>query len=78
VPAHHARRPRAQLLGGPAAPDAVAVAQQLLAVRAQDPRGFRLAVRARTRGLTAHDVDRQLGEGQLVVAWLNRGTPASG
>jgi len=74
VPAHHARRLRAQLLGGPAAPDAVAVTQQLLAVQAQDPRGFRLAMRARTRGLTARDVDRQLDERRLVVTWLNRGT----
>jgi uncharacterized protein YcaQ len=43
-------------------------------VQAQDERGFRLAVRARTRGLTAADVDRALAEGALVVTWLNRGT----
>ena len=44
-------------------------------MQGQDPRGFRLAVRARTRGLTAADVDRALTEERsLVVTWLNRGT----
>jgi uncharacterized protein YcaQ len=47
----------------------------LLAVQGQDPRGFRLAVRARTSGLTAADVDRALSEERsLLVTWLNRGT----
>jgi Winged helix DNA-binding domain len=65
----------AQLLAGPPARDPVAVAERLLAVQAQDPRGFRLAVRARTEGLTAADVDRALAEERsLVVTWLNRGT----
>ena len=67
----------AQLLAGPPAPDAVAVAERLLAVQAQDPRGARLAVRARTPiGTTsAADVDRALtGERTLVISWLNRGT----
>jgi winged helix DNA-binding protein len=46
-----------------------------VAVQAQDARGFRLAVRARTRGLVAADVDRALtAERALVVTWLNRGT----
>jgi hypothetical protein len=45
-----------------------------LAVQAQDPRGFRLAVRSRTAGLGASDVDRALDAGELVVSWLNRGT----
>ena len=37
--------------------------------------GFRLAVRARTKGVTAADVDRALTEDRsLVVGWLNRGT----
>ena len=48
--------------------------EHLLAVQAQDRRGFRLAVRARTRGTTAADVDRALGDGSLVVTWLCRGT----
>jgi hypothetical protein len=43
-------------------------------VQAQDLRSARLAIRARTSGLTAADVDRQLGEGRVVVGWLNRGT----
>jgi hypothetical protein len=55
-------------------PDPVAVAERLLAVQGQDPRGFRLAVRARTEGLHATDVERALAERQLLVTWLNRGT----
>jgi hypothetical protein len=46
-----------------------------LAVQGQDPRGFRLAVRARTEGVSASDVDRALtDERSLLVSWLNRGT----
>ncbi|HEX2084124.1 MAG TPA: winged helix DNA-binding domain-containing protein [Solirubrobacteraceae bacterium] len=70
-----AERLNAQLLAGPPARDPVAVCERLLAVQGQDPRAFRLAVRARTTGLTAADVDRALTEDRsLVVAWLNRGT----
>src|SRR5437763_6307559 len=70
-----AERLTAQLLAGRPARDPVAVAERLLAIQAQDPRGARLAVRARTRGLTAADVDRALtDERSLVVTWLNRGT----
>jgi hypothetical protein len=70
-----AERLTAQLLAGPPARDPVAVAERLLAVQAQDPRGARLAVRARTRGLTAAAVDRALtDERSLLVTWLNRGT----
>ena len=43
-------------------------------MQAQDLRSARLAIRARTRGLTAADVDRQLNDGIVVVGWLNRGT----
>jgi len=50
------------------------VVGRLLAVQAQDPRGARLAVRARTTGLTATDIDAALTERSLVVTWLNRGT----
>src|SRR5437588_10065344 len=65
----------AQLLAGPPARDPVAVAERLLAVQAQDPRGARLAIRARTQGLSAADVDRALTEERsLLIAWLNRGT----
>lgn len=49
--------------------------ERLLAVQGQDPRGARLAIRARTSGLTAGDVDRALTEDRsLLIAWLNRGT----
>jgi hypothetical protein len=65
----------AQLLAGERAQDPVAVAERVLAVQAQDPRGARLAVRARSEGLTAADVDRALSEERsLIVSWLNRGT----
>lgn len=71
----HLHRLAAQLLTGPPARDTVAVVDRLLAVQAQDPRGARLAVRARTRGLRAADVDRALtADRSLLVTWLNRGT----
>ena len=48
---------------------------RVLAVQGQDPRGFRLAVRARTVRVTAADVDEALTTSRsLVVSWLNRGT----
>jgi Winged helix DNA-binding domain len=51
------------------------VTERLLAVQGQDPRGARLAIRARTTGLTAADVDRALTEQRsLLITWLNRGT----
>ena len=64
----------AQLLSGTPARDPVAVAERLLAVQAQDPRGARLALRVRSEGLTAADVDRALAERRLLITWLNRGT----
>jgi hypothetical protein len=64
-----------QLLSAERGRNAVAVCDRLLAVQAQDLRSARLAVRARTTGLTAGDVDRALTETQtLVIGWLNRGT----
>ena len=70
-----AERLTAQLLSGPPAHDPVAVAERLLAVQAQDPRGARLAIRARTTGLSVADVDRALTEDRtLLISWLNRGT----
>ncbi len=73
------RRLVAQGLAGPplgaGAEGPVAVARRLLATQGQDPRAFRLAVRARTRGTTGADVDRGLSEERsLLVTWLNRGT----
>jgi Winged helix DNA-binding domain len=65
----------AQALAGEPLTSPVDVAERLLAVQGQDPRGFRLAVRARTDGLSAADVERALGEERsLLVTWLNRGT----
>jgi hypothetical protein len=70
-----AERLTAQLLSGPPARDPVAVAKRLLAIQGQDARGARLAVRARTKGLSAADVDRALTDDRsLLVTWLNRGT----
>jgi hypothetical protein len=71
----HTGRLRAQLLAGPPARDAAAVVERILCVQAQDLRGARLAIRARSTGLLASDVDRALTEARsLVVAYLNRGT----
>lgn len=65
----------AQLLAGEPARDPVEVTQRLLAVQGQDGRGVRLAVRARSTGLTAADVDRCLtDERSLIITWVNRGT----
>jgi Winged helix DNA-binding domain len=64
----------AQLLTGEPARSAAEVTERLLAVQAQDPRGARLAVRVRSAGLTAADVDQALTDGSLLITWLNRGT----
>lgn len=70
-----AERFTAQGLAGPREGTAVGVAERLLAVQGQDPRGARLAVRARGDGLTAANVDRALSvERSLLITWLNRGT----
>jgi hypothetical protein len=70
-----AERLTAQLLAGPPAHDPMAVAERLLAIQGQDPRGARLAIRARSTGLSAADVDRALSEDRsLLITWLNRGT----
>jgi hypothetical protein len=67
-------RLRAQLLTEPVhGPEEVV--ERLLAVQAQDARAFRLAVRARSVGCTAADVDAALTDRRsLVVSWLCRGT----
>jgi hypothetical protein len=72
-----AARLTAQLLAGEPVRDPVAVAERLLALQAQDPRGARLAIRARTlgSGTSAADVDRAFTEDRsLLISWLNRGT----
>jgi hypothetical protein len=70
-----AERLTAQALAGEPLRSPEAVAEWLLAGQGQDPRGARLAVRARTEGITAADVDRALSEERsLLITWLNRGT----
>lgn len=69
-----AARLRGQWLTGRPATRAGEVVRHLLAVQAQDLVGARLAVRARSTGLTARDVDAALERRELVVTWLNRGT----
>jgi hypothetical protein len=70
-----AERLTAQGLSGAPLTSPVDVAERLLAVQGQDPRGVRLAIRARTTGLSAADVDRALSEDRsLLITWLNRGT----
>jgi hypothetical protein len=65
----------AQLLSGPPAATPADVVHRLLAVQGQDPRGVRLAIRARTAGLTAADVDSAMtADRSLLITWLNRGT----
>ena len=70
-----AERFTAQQLAGEPARGPVDVAGRLLAIQGQDARGARLAIRARTVGLTAADVDRALTDDRsLLITWLNRGT----
>jgi len=69
-----AARLRAQLLTEPVdGPEEVV--ERLLAVQAQDARAFRLAVRSRSVGCSAADVDVALTDRRsMVVSWLCRGT----
>jgi hypothetical protein len=68
-------RAAAQLLHRPRALGVADVVGRLLAVQAQDLRAARLAVRARTAGLAAPDVDAALtDERSVIVTWLMRGT----
>ena len=63
------------MLSGPRERDPLNVTRRLLAIQGQDPRAARLAIRARSRGVTSADVDRALTEERsLVLTWLARGT----
>ncbi|HSO98973.1 MAG TPA: winged helix DNA-binding domain-containing protein [Solirubrobacteraceae bacterium] len=64
----------AQLLSGARPPDPLAATQRLLAIQAQDPRGFRLAIRARTGAETLEPLADDLAQRRLIVSWCNRGT----
>lgn len=55
-----AERLTAQMLARSPARDPVDVAERLLAIQAQDLRGARLAIRARSSGLTSAGVDRAM------------------
>jgi hypothetical protein len=68
------RRLGAQLLAGTPARSAVHVARRLLAVQSQNLRAGRLAVRARTRGLTAASVNAELECRDVLITWTCRGT----
>jgi hypothetical protein len=64
-----------QLLAGPPAAGPVEATRRLLAVQAQDPRGVRLAIRARTPPGSVAAFERELTDARsLVITWLNRGT----
>ncbi|HEY7967696.1 MAG TPA: winged helix DNA-binding domain-containing protein [Solirubrobacteraceae bacterium] len=69
-----AARLHAQLLSGPKPASPLGATRRLLAVQGQDPRGARLAIRARSTATTAAAVDRALNERELVITWVNRGT----
>lgn len=69
-----AARLAAQQLTGPPARRVEEVVTRLLAVQAQDLRAARLAVRSRSVGLAAADVDAALAERSVLITWLNRGT----
>ncbi|MEU7869723.1 winged helix DNA-binding domain-containing protein [Dactylosporangium sp. NPDC049140] len=69
-----ARRMRAQLLSGPPADGVLGAVERVVGVQAQSWPAARLAVRARTRGAIAEDVDAALARGELARTWLMRGT----
>ena len=70
-----AARLTAQGLSGTQPAGPLEATKKLLAVQAQDPRGARLAVRARSTSAHASDLDRALTEDRsLVITWVNRGT----
>lgn len=65
----------AQLITKPATRTPYDLVTHLLAVQAQDLRGARLAIRARSLGTHSSDLDRALTDDRsLLVTWLNRGT----
>jgi hypothetical protein len=69
-----AARLHSQLLSGARPASALEATRRLLAVQGQDPRGARLAIRARSSVVSAAAVDRALNERELVITWVNRGT----
>src|SRR2546423_1388026 len=51
----------------------VDVVRAMLAVQAQEPNAYPLAIRARSKGLTAADVTAALQAGEVVRCWGPRG-----
>ncbi len=73
--ADHTRRARAAAQGlGGAATTVVDAVRQVVGLQAQDVRAGRLAVRVRTSGLTADDVDQACRDRTVVRTWAMRGT----
>jgi len=68
------RRAIAQGLHRPSGTTVGDVVRRQCAVQAQDYRQAKLAIRARTSGLTAADVDAAMDAREVVVTWVNRGT----
>jgi len=68
-------RQAAQLLHRPRSAAVADVVRHLVGVQAQDTGAFPLAIRARSRGLTAADIEGALaGERSVVRTWAMRGT----
>ncbi len=65
---------RGQLLSAPAARAVDEVVGRLVGVQAQDATAAALAVRARSRGLVAADVDAARDDRRVVLTWSLRGT----
>ncbi|WP_436492442.1 winged helix DNA-binding domain-containing protein [Actinokineospora sp. HUAS TT18] len=63
-----------QGLAGPRGASVVDAVRRVVALQAQDVRANRLAVRARTEGLTRVDVDAAVADGTVVRTWAMRGT----
>ena len=76
IPAGQLRalRLRAQLLAGPRAGSVAGAAAHLGGLQAQAAPPARLAVRARTAGLTAAGVDQACAAGDVTRTWAMRGT----
>ncbi|GHF04138.1 hypothetical protein GCM10017786_42420 [Amycolatopsis deserti] len=68
------RRVAAQLLDRPANLGLVDAVRHLLAVQAQEPTAFPLALRARVPGLTAAELDNARHDRSIVRCWGPRGT----
>lgn len=63
-----------QGLGADRAGTVVDAVRRVVGVQAQDTRAARLAIRARTEGLTVSDVDDAVRRGDVVRTWAMRGT----